>query len=371
MSSIHQNQLTNPELIIMYHRLITHARFGALLVLGVLVLLSGCLPFIKKPPAVDQIFTETSDTAFRIDVKALPINWDDLDAKKTQLESAFVEPGEDPVYAIINTLQIEPREILTVAGCTYGLKEYLALDEEDRTEQPNWVCAIDIDRKLAVEEILKAIAEDKHLEFTAKMIGKEQGFDLLEIRNKHDESIFNLALYSGNRSQIRFGNPASVVSSLNNTEDYVLVREDMLRLEAQSWFFAKIPEELNDNLNQFETMLPFEPGALVSGFMTAVFSVEANGPAIDSTLALEFENEDQANTAFSYLQLGLNFALKPYLRKKTDGQASHFIRSIRNENTEDIVKLSFSVNGKDLESLEQLLEGNIPPVLLSFLDLIK
>ena len=355
----------------MRHRLNTPARLGTLLVLGILVTLSGCLPFLKKPPAINQIFTEASDTAFRIDIEALPVDWEALMAKKANFESTVRQQGEEPVYAILETLQIKPSEILTVAGCTYGLEDYFSMVAENREGQPNWICAIDVDRKLTLEELVKAINEDKQLEATATIVGKENGFDLLDIQSKTDETIFKLALYSGSPSQIRIGNPTSVVNSLGNAEDYTLIREDMVRVEAQSWFFARIPEELNENLNQFETLLPFEPGTLVSGFMTAVLSVEATGPAIDSTLALQFEGEDQANTAFSYLQLGLNFALKPYLRKKTDGQASHFIRSIRNENTGDLVKLSFSVNEEDLESLKQLFEGNIPPFLRPFLDLIK
>ena len=354
----------------MHHRLNTPARLGALLVLGILVTLSGCLPFVKKPPAISQIFTEASDAAFRIDVKALPIDWEALKAKKARLKSTLGRQGEEP-YAIIETLQIEPREIITIAGCTYGLEEYLSAVDENRDDQPDWICAIDLDRKLTAEEIVNTINEDKQLGAIAKIVGKENGFDLLDIDSKTAGSTFKLALYSASQSQIRIGNPASVVSSLSNPKDFTLVREDMIRPEAQSWFFAKIPEEFNEDLNQFETLLPFEPGTLVSGFVTAAFSVEATGPTVDSTLALQFEDEDQANTAFSYLQLGLNFALKPYLRKKTDGEAKHFIRSIRNENIGDLVKLSFSINGKDMEPIERLLEGNIPPFMLPFLDLIK
>lgn len=354
----------------MHHKKPAPVFLAAILSLGTLIALSACYPFVKKAPAIQQIFTESTDVAFRMDLSEVPIDWDAFEAKKESLKSMANETNE--FTAIVQEFQLDPREIITIAGCSYELAEYLALDEENRDGPPEYVVAIDVDRKIPVDMLVTELNNNKKLKVTATITGKEEGFDLVKISDASGAYTFRLALFTSSRSQIRIGTETSVMKSLTNPLDYNLVREDMLRPEGQSWAYLKVPEELNENLSEFETILPFEPGVLVSGFKTLVYSLEATETSLESTFSLEFDTEEQANTAFSYLQLGLNFALKPYLRKQTRGESIHFIRSIKNNNVGDLVKLSCSINGEDIDALQNLIdEDNIPPILLPFLDLIK
>ena len=343
-----------------------------LISLGILIGLSACNPFARKAPAIQQIFSESTDFAFRIDLAEIPIDWNALESQTEALKSKMSPEDEDDLGAILEAFQIDPKEIITIAGCSYGLTDYLAMEEENRSKAPEAIIAVDLNRKISVEKLIAELNNNKKHDVITTIIGKEKGFDLVKISDAASKDTLTLAIFAGNQSQMRFGTETAVVKSLGNPTDYALVRDDMLRPEGQSWLYLKIPEELNKNLSQFESLLPFEPGVLISGFETVVYSLEATETSLDSTFSLEFDTEEQANTAFSYLQLGLNFALKPYLRKQIRGRSIPFIRSIRNENIGDLVKLSCSITSEDIDTLQNLIpEEKIPPALLPFLDLIK
>lgn len=339
---------------------------------GCILLLAGCSFFFKSPPPIEQIFSQESDAAYFVQLDEIPIDWNTVVTKLPELKVRLKEILNPKTMAIIENIHIDPRSIASFGAIYTGLDDWINRSDDSTQLNSKWLLALDIKEMIPASILIEKINQNEQFNLRATAGEKTHGFTFITISDPAGSELFEMAVFTGHRSQIRVGDAESLRRSISTSSQASFIRSDMITLESQSFFFANIPEQFNDEIKGLESLLPFDPGILIGGFKSIVMSQTLDSDKLDTTITFEFEDEEQANTAFSYIQLATTYGLKPYLRSTTDGQAKRFVRSIKARNEADLVKLRFSLYQNEMQPIMHLLGDDKHIVLAElFLDLIK
>lgn len=339
---------------------------------GCILFLAGCSFFFKSPPPIEQIFSQESDAAYFVQLDEIPIDWNTVVTKLPELKVRLKEILNPKTMAIIENIHIDPRSIASFGAIYTGLDDWINRSDDSTQLNSKWLLALDIKEMIPASILIEKINQNEQFNLRATAAEKTHGFTFITISDPAGSELIEMAVFTGHRSQIRVGDAESLRRSISTSSQASFIRSDMIALECQSFFFANIPEQFNDEIKGLESLLPFDPGILIGGFKSIVMSQTLDSDKLDTTITFEFEDEEQANTAFSYIQLATTYGLKPYLRSTTDGQAKRFVRSIKARNEADLVKLRFSLYQNEMQPIMHLLGDDKHIVLAElFLDLIK
>ncbi len=334
--------------------------FAGLTAIIVLSMFTACNPLSRKAPPIEQIFISQPSFASLMHLDQMPVDWENAGANAAAIEILISDSLKLENSNLISSLGLDPSHLRNLAVCAFFPEDQtLDIKTVDQIPVPDWITAFDLKRKLTTEELILKLNSIENPKINAKTGESLNGFQRIIIESDKGVELFSIALMSSPQSQLRVGPWHTLAASIQSPSTDLPFEEETLvaTTSPHFWTHFRIPPEFKDSVEQITRELPFEPEVLLGGFESITTTYLLQSETLFTATALQFESVKQANTAFSYLQLGSSFAIKPYLRKETKGAANNFIKSIKLDNDGNYTKIYFSINQQDYEALEKLIQN--------------
>jgi hypothetical protein len=331
---------------------------AAMIILGSIV---GCAQFFKERPDIAQVFTESPDLASEFKVADSGINWEhfshNLESNEAQLRRTL---GSES-YDIIRQASSQAAFIESVSICIDTIPLPSEQNSNVSFEDQDWLVGVNI--KVPVPALILEEAINRNTGSAIKLVKQDpvDGFERFHVVTKDgDELVCEMLLWSRENAQIRLGSTEALLGSVDRIVDTSFVRFDSMEQDAKGWVQVSTPEPLLDFLTNLENQTPFQAGTLLSGLNAWAASYSIKDEIFSATNSFFFEDSEQASTAFSYLQLSTSLAIKPLLRTVLGKKAHFFVRSIKNNLSEDRISNNFMMSENDLEALKEYAKQKEP-----------